>query len=476
MKIGKPIVNLLFSAGLGLLLFSCATKSDVYAEIDQAVGATTYGEALVALEKGQAAKKPIYPEKNSVLLYLDKGALEHYAERYQESAADLEEAERLIEEAFTKSVTAELGSYFANDNTKDYAGEDYEDIYTNIFSALNYYNQGDAEGAMVEIRKVNLKLNVLADKYVPKEDSNVRPELVTAFVTQTIGVACAAAGLPGFIVPLPDEIFKSDPEAFQFTDSALAQYVAMILYRGDGNEDSARICREAISAAYKASPNVYAGNVPASIAEEESVPAGKGRLNFIAFTGLSPVKEQKIEDMDLLFFPTIGGSLRQIDNEKMRLTVGNMAVPTLVERPSVITGVAVDLNGQKIQLELLEDFGKVFEETFNVKYPAIRAKAYIRALLKYVTVEVAAQVAVKQGASGMMVQLAAMGAKKVADASEQADIRSSRYLPGKAFVGGITLDPGAYDVTFTFSNGDTVVKTINVAAGKANLVEAVNLR
>lgn len=476
MKIGKLMRNLLFVSGLSFLLFSCATKADVYEEIDRAVGTEAYGKALTALEKGQAAKKPVYPEKNAVLLHLDKGALEHYAEQYQASSADMEDAERLIEEAFTKSITAELGSYFANDNTKDYAGEDYEDIYTNIFSALNYYNQGDVEGALVEIRKVNIKLNVLADKYVPKADSNVRPELITAFVTQTIGVACAAAGLEGFIVPLPDEILKSDPAAFQFTDSALAQYVAMILYRGDGNEDSARICREALIAAYKNSPNVYAGSLPVSIAEEASIPAGKGRLNFIGFTGLSPVKDQKIEDMNLLFFPTIGGSLKLIDNQKLRLTVGNMAVPVLVERPSVLTGVEVDVNGQKIQLELLEDFGKVFEETFNVKYPAIRAKAYIRALLKYVSVEVAAQVAVKQGLPDLAVRVAAIGAKKTADASEQADIRSSRYLPGKAFVGGITLDPGSYDVAFVFSNGDRIVKTINVAAGKANLVEAVNLK
>jgi hypothetical protein len=329
---------------------------------------------------------------------------------------------------------------------------------------------------MVEIRKVNIKLNVLADKYIPKEDSKVKPELITAFVTQAVGVACAAAGLSGFIVPLPDEILKADPVALQFTDSALAQYLAMILYRGEGDIDDARISREAIAAVYKASPNVYTTDIPASIAEEDSIPAGKGRLNFIGFTGLSPVKDQKIEDMDLLFFPTIGGTLRLLDNEKLRLTVGNMAVPVLVERPSVITGVEVEVNGQKVQLELLEDIGNVFRETFKVKYPANRAKAYIRALLKYVTVEVSAQVAVNQGAPELLVVTTAVGAKKGVDASEEADIRSGRYLPGKAYVGGITLDPGSYDVTFTFSNGDTVVKTINVAAGKANLVEAFNLK
>ncbi|MDR1100497.1 MAG: hypothetical protein LBL28_08465 [Treponema sp.] len=476
MKNVKTVTKLLAAVGISLMVLSCATKSDVYEEIDLAVGSSSYVNALAAIEKGQEAKKPIYPGDNQILLYLDKGVLEHYAEQYQASAADLQEAERLIEEAFTKSITAEIGSYFANDNTKEYAGEDFEDVYTNVFGALNYYNQGDVEGALVEIRKVNIKLQVLADKYIPKENSTIKPELVTAFVTQAVGVACMAAGLPGFIVPLPDAILAPDPVAFQFTDSALAQYLAMIFYRGDNRPDDARISREAISAIYAASPNVYSGSLPASIAEEAAIPAGKARLNFIGFTGLSPVKEQKIEDMDLLFFPTIGTTLRPLDNERLRLTVGNLAVPTLVERPSVVTGVTVDVNGEKVQLDLLEDISKVVEETFAVKYPAIRAKAYIRALLKYITVEVAAQVATNQGLPDMMVVAAATAAKKGVDASEQADIRAGRYLPGKAYVGGITLDPGSYDVTFTFSNGDTVVKTINAAANKTNLVEAFNLK
>jgi hypothetical protein len=476
MKTVKTTIKLLLTAGMLFLFFSCATKADVYEEIDLAVNESTYEDALAAIKKGQAAKKPIYPDKNAVLLHLDKGVLGHYAGQHKESAADLQEAERLIEEAFTKSITAELGSYFANDNTKDYAGEDFEDVYTNIFGALNYYNQGDVEGALVEIRKVNIKLQVLADKYIPKEDSKIKPELVSAFVTQAIGVACVAAGLPGFIIPLPDEILKADPPAIQFTDSALAQYLAMIFYRGDGREDDARISREAISAVYAASPTVYSGPVPASIAEDASIPRGKARINFVGFTGLSPVKDQKIEDMDLLFFPTIGATLRPLDNERMRLTVGNLAVPVLVERPSVISGVEVEVNGEKIQLDLLEDLSKVMEETFNVKYPAIRAKAYIRALLKYVSVEVAAQVAMKNDVPPLMVVTAATAAKKTADASEQADIRASRYFPGKAYVGGITLDPGSYDITFTFSNGDKVVKTIAAEAGKANLVEAFNLK
>jgi hypothetical protein len=479
----KNFARILLAVGAAALLFSCATKADVYQEIDEAVSSAAYENALNAIDAAQTppegkgkAKNPIYPEKNVVLLYLDKGILEHYAEKYPESAQDLIEAERLIEEAYTKSITQDLGSYFANDNTKDYPGEDYEDIYTDVFNALNFYHQDNPESAMVEIRQVIQKLQVLADKYVPKEDSKVKPELITAFVLDAVGITAKVAGLDGFLVPIPEEILNPDPPATQFTDSALAEYLSLIFYRGDGREDDARIAHEAIAAVYSASPNVYSGGVPASLAEELSVPAGKARLNFISFTGRAPVKEQKIIDLDLDFFPTIS-ALKPLDNPKLRLTTGNMAVPALLAQPSSIESVTVEVNGERVTLDLLEDIGKVVEETFLVKFPSIRTKAYIRAILKYVTVEVAAQVA-RKNANGndLLVVAAATGAKKAADASEQADIRASRYLPGKAFVGGINLDPGTYDVTFTFSNGETVTKSVTAAAGKANLVEAVSLK
>ncbi|MDR0601695.1 MAG: hypothetical protein LBG42_04875 [Treponema sp.] len=463
------VKKLLPVLGVTFLLFACATKPDVYKEIDEAVGAASFGDALAAIEKGQAAKKPIYPENNAVLLYLDKGNLEHYAERHAESSTDLDEAERLIREAYTQSVTADIASYFANDNTKEYAGEDYEDIYTNIFRALNYYHNGEIDNAAALINGATDKIKALEGKYTVKEDSAIRPELITAFIADAVGIACKAAGLPGFLVPVPEEILKPNPEAAPFENSALAKYLEVIFTRYvEGRREWADLALTDIKNLGKTFPSLNDEKV-------EAIPAGKARLNFIGFTGLSPAKVEKIEDLDLFFFPALS-ALRPIDNEKMRLTYGNLALPSLEPRPSVIDSVEIDVNGQKVTLDLLEDIGDVTEKVFGVKYPSIRTKTYIRALIKYIAVEVAAQVAVGQGLPQLAVIAAATAAKKGVDASEKADIRGGRYLPGKAWVGGLTLDPGTYDVTFTFSNGDTVTKNITVQANKANIVEAFSLK
>ncbi|MDR2802776.1 MAG: hypothetical protein LBB22_00615, partial [Treponema sp.] len=124
------------SAGLLVLLASCATKPDIYKKIDGAVGAAAFDTAIAEIEAAQAIpegkekpEKPIYSEQNTVLLSLDKGILEHYAGKYDASYDDLIQAEQKIEDAYTKSLTADIASYVANDNVKDYAGEDYEDIY-----------------------------------------------------------------------------------------------------------------------------------------------------------------------------------------------------------------------------------------------------------------------------------------------------------------------------------------------------------
>jgi hypothetical protein len=438
MNIGKITSKLALAAAV-VLLVSCATKANVYQEIDGAVGAASFENAVAAIEKGQEGKKPIYPEKSQILLYLDKGILEHYAGRYEASSADLEEGERLIEEAFTKSVSQEVTSYIANDNTKDYPGEDYEDIYINVFNALNYYHRGDTEGALVEIRKVNIKLQTLADKY-----------------------AAGGSKIKEFVKKQAESVVLPNDEPINLTDSALARYIAGLLYRGDNSLDDARIDFEEISVIYTAAPGVYTGSVPASIGEELDIPAGKARLNMVAFTGLAPVKQQNVLSVPIPLPSNLGNQAK-------------LALPQMVIRPSGINGVTVTLqSGERFPLELIEDMEAVAIETFKAKYGLIFLKTLTRVTVKAIAGEVAAQAA--EQAAGGYGALVSFGSKLVADTSEQADIRLSRYFPGKAYVGGITLDPGSYDVTFTFSNGDTVVKTIEVKAGRTNLIEAFNLR
>jgi hypothetical protein len=438
---------------------ACATKSSAYRNIDDAVQKNEFERGVEAIQKSQKSKSPIYPEKNAISLFLDKGLLEHYAGNYAESSKDLQEAERLIEEAFTKSVTADMASYIANDNTKEYPGEDFEDIYLNIFNALNYYKDGKIDGALVEIRKLTWssgKLDMLSRKY---ENADKKAAGETPVQLRKIG-------------------FTSSPDLPQrksaaFSDSALARYLSTLFYLDEGNADSARIEFERMKAAFAASPNVYANPFPQSAATVQNIPDGKARLNIVSFTGLSPIKEEEIFNQIFPFF------------QNVVLWYPQFKLPVLVKRPSQIDRIEIIVEGgETFNLELLENMGTVIEETYNARFSRMFFKTYIRTLLKYAAVDIAVTAARRQ-AESPLVEIAlvasALAAKTAFDATESADIRMSRYLPDKAYIGGINLDPGNYHIDVHYYSGGRIIakeeyKDTIVRAGRLNLIETVNLR
>jgi hypothetical protein len=463
--------------GAGLILASCATKPDVYKKIDGAVEAAAFDKAITEIEAAQTVpagkkkpKNPIYPEKNLILLHLDKGMLEHYAGGYEASYNDLTLAEQSIADAYTKSLSQDVSSYVANDNVKDYAGEDYEDVYINIFNALNSYhlNNGQALALMNDLTAQGGELQVLAAKYA--QDSSK----VKEFLENALKVGGTAFSLGTVDWPETAEV--------TFTNSALARYLGAVFCLADGNKDMARYNMFELQNAYQTP--VYGGlSVPASLAVTGDrgsetgplldIPAGKGQLNVLAFAGLSPVK---IEKIDKMLFPFL---------KNIALKFADVKIPYLQERPSAITSVSVSVQGAgSFNLDLLEDIGAVLTDTFNGHQSSVYLKTFTRVLAKYIVADIAAtkavDEAVKSGKPAFTANLAGQGiafaAKKGLDASESADTRSARYLPAKAYIGAIDLDPGTYTLTINYNGGETVAKTVEIKAGAISLVEAVCLK
>jgi len=455
--------KLTFLLMLHVLIFFCAAtvtaqkvNSGTYKDIDSAVSKNNFEEGINVIKKGQEGKKPLYPESNAISLFLDKGLLEHYAGNYSNSSEDLQEAERLISEAFTKSITAGIASYIANDNTKDYAGEDFEDIYLSVFNALNYYNRGYIEDALVEIRKLSIpngKLDILSRKY--EEGQRSAGDWALEQLDKILGIKMAP------------ELPQGNP--VNFSNSALARYLAALFYLGEGNEDSARIEFEQLIKAFT-NTKIYTNSIPNAVAETQNVPKGKARLNIIGFSGLSPVKEENIFSSNLPL-PFKYSALQQ----------ANFKLPRFVDRPSVVNQIEVIVGTEKLSLELLEDMGSVIKETYNAKFANLYFKTYIRVLLKYATAQVAADQIAQTKAGRLGAIASTVAAKKGLDATEGADIRMSRYMPDKAYIGGINLDPGTYTVTINYYSGRKIVasyerKDINIRANAVNLIEAYCLQ
>jgi hypothetical protein len=428
------------------LFFSCISAPS-YKEVDDLVETENFEKARETIEDAQKPKKQenrLYPDRNRLLHEIDMGMISHYDGDYSASSEQLQEGERIIEELFTQSVTLEVASFITNDTVKEYAGEDYEDVYLNLFNSLNYYHRGNLDGALVEIRKMNQKLVWLPDKYSAQNSQ-----------------------LMDYIPLILDDTAFPHQEASAFTDSVFARYLGMLFWRGYGNPDSARIDYEYMEAAHGSFSQVYGNPLPGTASQELDIPAGMARLNILAFAGLSPLKQEKRE--------TYAGI--------------HLFLPELVEaRQTEVSSIEIVLEDDRIiRLELLEDIGAVMRETYKSKYRFTFLKTLVRSGIKQAGGDGAA-IAARLGSfdsseeGRLTTETIAFLAKTFMDETESADTRMARYFPQYVYVTGINLEPGTYSFAINYydSNGSVVHRdthtNVPVQAGRLNLVESFHLK
>ncbi len=386
-----------------LLLTGCASRQD-QTLVYQTLRRNYYDKALDILETNVT---DFYGKTDEVLYLLDSGVIAHYAGEFKTSNEKFSLAEKLIDEYYATSIGQSVTSWFLNDLVKDYEGEEFEDIYGNIFMALNYVHLGMTEDAFVEIRRFDNKQRILQSKYAD-------------------ALNYANDQLKNKNADLP-------PQAMQFNNSALARYLSMILYRSTGQFDNAAVDRRYIDQAFATQLELYPFPVPSTLDEELSVPKGMARLNLMSFTGLSPAKMEK--------------RISYYDDENNDYFT--FAYPYMVRRPSAVQAVRARVTGTDgseyvVPLEMIESIENIAVDTFAQKEALIYAKSLVRALTK-----ATAGNAIRHSLDGDngILSILTMLAQ---DLTEVADTRTTSYFPGSVYVSGITLVPDVYTVTIEY--------------------------
>jgi len=443
-----------------LIAASCAstkTNQNQYIESEGYLAQRDYASAAMVIDQ---AKEKSYKEKDRVLYYLDIGMLYHYAGEYTLSNDALTKAEYGIEELYTKSISKSIGSGLLNDNALDYSGEDYEDIYLNIFKALNYIALDDLEAAMVELRRIDNKLNLLEDKNKERvEQFNNSGEETQAKL----------------------QVVESN-----FHNDALARLLGMLMYRFEGSFDDARIDAEKIDEAFFYQSHLYDFPQPELPAlEPENVP-----VNFVVFTGRSPNKVAETyyidSSTDVVYFTKV----EQDGTDYMKNIAGiedmyvpgvssgfhmKIQFPRLHLRGSEVTDIKVSIDGERFDLQMIEDMENIAEKTFLLKQPLIIAKTVTRAIIKGIAKE-ATQAASGDviedqvgGLGGLLLSAALNVATDVAvDATENADLRISQFFPAYAFTGELELEPGTYDIRVEYYGKGGLIYADNLGPREIN--------
>ncbi|KZN45649.1 hypothetical protein N476_25435 [Pseudoalteromonas luteoviolacea H33] len=200
--------------------------------------------AILLAQQGEfeSAKQTIRADysatgKSKLLHYLELGMLNHLQGNYQLSNQQLTQAQQIIEEQYTISVSESALALLSGPSFTTYAGKVYHRPLINFYKALNYNalaNQPNADrqsfldSALVEMRQLDTYLSGLKDTTGGYDDEE-----------QPSGLDQLTEQIDNLTRPLfaPNDLLKD----IEYKDDAFAHYVSGILFERSQELDSARI-------------------------------------------------------------------------------------------------------------------------------------------------------------------------------------------------------------------------------------------
>lgn len=435
-------------AALFFFLAGCGSSTQFYRAVEDDVGAGRYPEAI----KGVAANRGAYGDKSTVLYSLDLGLLYHYAGVSDSSTYYLLAAEREIDALYTKSVSLAAMSVLLNDNVLPYDGEDFERVLVNVFLALNYAQQGFPDEALVEARKVDLKLRALVREYEGKN---------------------------------------------KFQEDALARYLAGALYESGGELNDAFISYRKAYEAYDAYARLYGTKAPPFLlndlvrtAERMSFTeeaeryrqlggaAGgggdtrRGSLVVVAYAGRAPIKTEIRARVSI---PDSSGTVHTFQ----------IALPAFTSRMQTGRFYDVDVRARGDSLPattgrtfVAEDITAIARQSLEDRLGLIYLKSGGRALLKFLAAEKLKSKLKERNDSGLLNFLGSLAIDVAVGATEQADVRSWRTLPAQIQLARFELLPGRYSLSVAASDKGFRIpsQTVTVEPGKVAFVIVDDVR
>lgn len=346
--------------GLWLLIWFCTGCATWYARTEAfhtAVTAGDFEQADKLLRKDKQMKK----EKNKILFYLNRGYVAFMAGHPEESNRDFETAEQLIDEQVRQPL-AQVAVLLSNPEILLYKPEDFEVIMVNFYKAMNYLQLNDMENALVEVRKINIKLNQLNDKYPDHKNRYQRD----AFAHLLMGLIYDASGRY-------NDAFIAYRNAYETYETDYRKNFGM----GAPEQLKKDLLRTASLCGFTAELQAYEKAWEMTYVPQP--PSAYGQLVMFWLNGMGPVKSEwgidfvKVKgeggivefrnDQYGLTFPFVCSS--QEESSLADLRTLRVAFPKYVERPLFYKGGEVNYEGQKYRFELAEDINQIAFKTLR---------------------------------------------------------------------------------------------------------------
>jgi hypothetical protein len=427
-------------------------------------------------------KKRLY-KRNYFLHYANLGLVYSLKGEYHQSNIYLEKAYQFSENHL-RNYGDEALSFLTNPNRIQYRPEAHEMLTVNYIKALNNIRLGDLEAALIECRRLNTRLNVLADKV--NAPNKYRRD---AFINLMMGAIFEASG--------------DMNNAFIFYRNAYNAYeedFKPMFGIGAPEQLKADLLRSAHKVGFLTELDFYQRRFNMMYQPEQ----GDGQVVLLWHNGLIPVKDQTFITMTVV--KGAGGRVDFVNNEYGfafpmiwpayetpnpnrfdNLKFLSIAIPRLVDRPTVFTQGRLETdNGQSITVEKVHDLQQLSHKLLKERLALEIGKGISRLALKQLAAKAAGrgtEAALKKDgksnekaeAIGSLVSLLVNIATTV---TEKADTRSWQTLPAEVGYTRIFLPAGKHTLRFksrnklnneTFTNeiqveivpGKTIFHTVN---------------
>jgi len=131
-----------------------------------------------------------WPENNHrVLYYMNRGVVSFLMNDFQKCIDYLNKADYYVED-YSKQFGWEALSLVSNPMVKPYRPEDFETIMIHFYKSLSFLALDNLESAMVEARRINIRLQQINDKYKNHKNKYQRD----AFAHNLMGIIYETAG------------------------------------------------------------------------------------------------------------------------------------------------------------------------------------------------------------------------------------------------------------------------------------------
>ncbi|MFN6946088.1 MAG: COG3014 family protein [Cytophagaceae bacterium] len=415
-----------------LLCFSCATYYQKNARFNSYFQQGQLKEAAHVLETSKKLRK-----KEKLLYYLNRGVLSSMKGEYAESNVFFEQAYLMVED-YQVNYLNEGAAFLSNPNMVAYRGENFEQLLINYYKALNFLKLGNIEAALVECRRMNIRLNQI-NSFYDSENKYKRD----AFMHNLMGIIYDAAGEY-------NNAFIAYRNAYNIYQE---DYIEMFGF-GAPEQVKKDLLRTAYLNGFFTDLDFYERQFGIKYIHDSSK---KGSLVFFWHNGLGPVKSEWSINFNII--RGRGGNVMFV-NEQMGLSFPfamsgdnyqssglsdlefiRVAFPKYIERPLLYNSAKLSVGSKEFHLEKAQDVNAIAFRSLQDRMLLEMGKSLLRVGLKKAT-----EYKLRSQHSGAGAAVGIFNA-----ITEKADTRHWQTLPHNIHYTRIPLEEGVHEVTFTGS-------------------------